>query len=414
MAGKSVLYRSRLIGLGTLLCGMVFTSILLLDEPALAATYYVSKSTANGWSVGNDSNACSATNAPCLSIAGGLARMSSGDTLVINDGTYIESLHDAVPSGGGTEATRTIVKCFRALACTLDASYLAWSFVNSDTNWITIQDMAICCGSTVLVRLGTTSSLPTTNYPHHMRFKNNEIRNSDLYCVYTGHGQFNEFLNNSIHNCGEQGVYATFQDSIFRGNDVYNVGMASVPNKNQAMQVITSGGMTPTGNLIEGNSFHNGPGDCLLFSVTSGNTVRRNVFYSCAGTGLRVGAGIGDINDSNIDHNTFYGNGNGLIISHTGSTGNKVRNNAAAGNIGTQVSICSGCGTTTTNLTTGTPTTIWMNPASGNFTLRAGSPAIDVCTSIGLPFSGYAPDCGAFESGGDTTPPQRVSGVTVQ
>ncbi len=400
-----------LVGLGLLAC-------MPPTIDANATSFYVSKSTANGWSIGNDNNACTGANAPCLSIAGGLAKMSAGDTLLINDGTYTESLDDAVPSGGGTEASRTVVRCFRALACTLDASFLAWNFVNSDTNWITIQDMVICCGSTVLVRLGTTSSLPTTNYPHHIRIQNNDIHTSSLYCVYTGHGQFNEFINNKIHNCSEQGVYAIFRDSLFRGNEVYAVGTASVSGKNQGMQVITSGLNTPTGNLIEGNTFHHVSGDCLLFAGTSGNTVRRNVFYSCGGTGIRAGAGVGDIDTTDIDHNTFYGNGHGLIISDTNSAGNFIRNNAAVGNSGTQISVCSGCGTTTTNLTTGAPATIWANPVSADFSLRNGSPAIDVCTPIGLPYTGSAPDCGAFESAGggnvDTTPPLPPSGLVVQ
>jgi hypothetical protein len=320
-----------------------------------------------------------------------------------------------VPSGGGTEATRTNDKCFKALACTLDASYLAWSFVNSDTNWITIQNMVICCGETVLVLLTTTSSLPTTNYPHHIRIENNEIRNSTIYCVYTGHGQYNEFINNKIHDCGQQGVYATFRDSTFRGNEVYNVGTASGPEKSQVMQMGTSGNMTPTGNLIEENRFHNGPSDCLILYGTSNNIVRRNLVYSCSDSGLKVGSGVGDMDNSDIAHNTFYGNGNGLIISHSGSSGNMIRNNIAVGNIGQQISICSGCGTETTNLTTGVPTDIWTSPAGGSFTLKAGSAAIDRGTPIGLPFNGSAPDCGAIEfgAGSDITPPMPPQGLLI-
>lgn len=416
MARQWFLYRSRVIGLSILLAGMGITC-LVCGEKAHAATYYVSKSTANSWSIGKDSNTCATMSAPCLSIGGGLSKMSSGDTLIINDGTYSESLDDAVPSGGGTEATRTVVKCFKVLACTLDASFFAWSFVNSDTNWITIQDMVICCGGNILVTLRTTSTLPTTNYPHHIRIQNNDIHTSSIYCVYTGHGQFNEFINNSIHNCGEQGVYAIFRDSIFRGNDVYSAGTANVLNKNQLMQVQTSGGQKPTGNVIEGNRFHDGPGDCLIFTVTSANIVRRNLFYSCVSAGIRVSAGAGNIDDSKIDHNTFYGNGTGLVISNTASRGNQIRNNAAVGNMGTQISICSGCGTTTTNLTTGTPTLIWTNPASRDFTLRTGSSAIDACSDIGLPFNGSFPDCGALESGasvGDTASPEPPKNLRVQ
>ena len=254
MAGKLVVQRSRLLGLGTLLSALVLSLIVLFDESVLAATYYVSQSTANGWSNGSDSNACTATSAPCLTIDGGLRKMSSGDMLIINDGTYVESLDDLVPSGGGTEATRTTVKCFKALACTLDASYFAWRFVGSNTSWITIQDMKICCGVTALVALHTKSSLPTTDYPHHMRFQNNEIYNSTIYPIYTGHGSSNEWLNNKIHDCGEQCVYLLETNSVWRGNEIYRA-----LNGSQLITMHVSGGMGSANALIEGNYFH----DCV-------------------------------------------------------------------------------------------------------------------------------------------------------
>src|SRR5262245_3250642 len=47
-------------------------------------------------------------------INNGLNCLSSGDTLVIHTGTYIEKISTVlgsnVPSGGGTDATRTVIK----------------------------------------------------------------------------------------------------------------------------------------------------------------------------------------------------------------------------------------------------------------------------------------------------------------
>jgi hypothetical protein len=56
-------------------------------------TYYVSKSTANGYVVGNDSNNGTSISTPKLTIANAaITTASDGDTVIINDGTYAETL----------------------------------------------------------------------------------------------------------------------------------------------------------------------------------------------------------------------------------------------------------------------------------------------------------------------------------
>ncbi len=59
-----------------------------------AATVYVSQSTANGYAVGNDGNTYAQalnTSSPWLTLTHALASVTSGDTIVINDGTYVAS-----------------------------------------------------------------------------------------------------------------------------------------------------------------------------------------------------------------------------------------------------------------------------------------------------------------------------------
>src|SRR6266850_7207273 len=80
MPGKLLLYRSRLVGLGTLLCVTVLT-LLASVENAHATTYYVSTS-------GTDSNSCATSTSSgasakrnILGASGAVACMASGDTL---------------------------------------------------------------------------------------------------------------------------------------------------------------------------------------------------------------------------------------------------------------------------------------------------------------------------------------------
>lgn len=51
-------------------------------------TYYVSKSTANGWAVGVDTNNGTSTATPFLTLEKALNAMGAGDTCIVNDGTY--------------------------------------------------------------------------------------------------------------------------------------------------------------------------------------------------------------------------------------------------------------------------------------------------------------------------------------
>lgn len=66
---------------------------LALPLAAGATTYFVSKTTSNGYTAGNDGNACTTYGAPCATIIGGLSKMTSGaDTVQVNaDGTYAET-----------------------------------------------------------------------------------------------------------------------------------------------------------------------------------------------------------------------------------------------------------------------------------------------------------------------------------
>ena len=54
----------------------------------MATTYYVSQSTANGWSVGVDTNNGLSITTPFLTLEKALNAMGAGDTCIVNDGTY--------------------------------------------------------------------------------------------------------------------------------------------------------------------------------------------------------------------------------------------------------------------------------------------------------------------------------------
>jgi len=76
----------------------VFSLILIFSfvfaNQASAATIYVSNSSSNGYAIGNNSNTYTQAqnkSTPKLTVAGGISVAQSGDTIVINNGTYVES-----------------------------------------------------------------------------------------------------------------------------------------------------------------------------------------------------------------------------------------------------------------------------------------------------------------------------------
>lgn len=84
-------YIPRLLSLSVILfLLLVPLSQLVKSETTLAAgtTYYVSQSATNGYQIGNGANDGLAKATPKLTITGAQTAASSGDTVIVNDGTY--------------------------------------------------------------------------------------------------------------------------------------------------------------------------------------------------------------------------------------------------------------------------------------------------------------------------------------
>ncbi|MCZ6703810.1 MAG: right-handed parallel beta-helix repeat-containing protein, partial [Ignavibacteria bacterium] len=108
------------------------------------------------------------------------------------------------------------------------------------------------------------------------------------------------------------------------------------------------------------------------------------------------------------------------VIHYVGATGGGIISTVGYG--GTSHNLQSNCGSLKgTNALSGNP--LYTDPANGDFTLQAGSPAIDAGTDLGSPYDvdkngtqrplGNGWDMGAYEnySGPDVTPPQLQSAI---
>ncbi len=151
----------------TLLGGdLVATSPVVVTPPVIVPptgpyrTLYVAKN-------GNDSNTCLVATAPCLTITKGIAAMASGDTLVVGDGTYTESITN-MPSGVAASGAYTTIQAANDWGVVIDGSGFANNYNDgiriSSKSWVTVR------GFKVKMAQANDTNLPVNiPYSNHIR-----------------------------------------------------------------------------------------------------------------------------------------------------------------------------------------------------------------------------------------------------
>ena len=383
--------------------------VLAWMAPALAygATYYVAKTGSNSYSCTQTQSAST----PRLTIAGGIACLSSGDTLIINPGVYAEAIGPSAFNGrGGTSAARTRVIGNTGAKWTLkpnagDCSNATVIYLTDDA-WIEMADMIVDANLTcdVGIRFNENS---TDNYFHDFEVKN-----------WVGTGS------------GSQGIgFDVGLDPHSHRNRISHAYVhATTPPPGDSL----SHGMYVTGtdNIIEYSTI-TGPAGHGIHQHTDGVTVNhRNIYrYNfIQGTGS-YGIGIYNGNDNQVYGNVLAGNGNGiragtaytsaatnhtkiynntiyrnagtcLVVGHAANVAVEIKNNACVDNTSNSISDA-GTGTVKTNNLFSTDEMVFANVSANQFSPREGSVLIDAGTTIGLPvglsYLGSAPDQGAVE-----------------
>jgi parallel beta-helix repeat protein len=247
------------------------TLLLLCTIPSLVegATYYVAKN-------GSDGNSCTraqSSSTPKVSIAAGIACMSGGDTLIIGNGVYNESIDDTIPSGSSDSVT--VVRAASANGVVLrPRGYPSWgSFIGVISlyyrNYITIDGLAadatsmeeayFLLNSSHIVLQNGTASNGQGIFGSGIELKNssdNEVRNMDIRD--NGIGVF------------AHGIYSSGANNILEGNRVYR-------NSGFGIHVYPS---HATYNIIRGNEvYQNGFGSVYIVSGR-GNAFYDNRMYS--------------------------------------------------------------------------------------------------------------------------------------
>lgn len=393
--------------------------VLIFSANGEAATYYVSPT-------GNNANSCvSAQNSstPKLTLSGAQSCMVGGDTLIIKAGTYTNQGFLNPPAGspsaytvftGETGGAKPILRpgsTQRSLECTNGSScnYIELSNIEQDGG----ESCVKVSGSAVL------------GWAHHIKFLNSVCHNTvgGAMGMFTSDGtayeggdhliQGNEFY---LIGIGTPGYPPGT-------NTIYNPGNRSIVEKNIFHDLANGVGIWHSGKYIENvivrdNVFYNigrpslhpwistasGQAAIHVSAGGRGHRIYRNVIYDSiedsGSSAIRINPifGATTTTDIQVYNNTIYNlisAGAYAIRQSRAIAGPLTVSNNIAYQAGLGISVPFSGGTASNNQTTNPSFT---NAATGDYTLAAGSTAIDTGANVGFPYCGSAIDKGAFET----------------
>lgn len=378
-----------------------------------AATYYVAKT-------GSNSNTCAqaqSQSTPKLTVGGGAACLSSGDTLYIKAGTYSETNNSINLPTATSWAGATTISKYGSDVVTFQSHSNPFKTFDGTMAYVIFNGFVFNGSS-------STDGI-TIRGVHHLRYTNVELKNAGSTGVNISTGSNgNEFINCSVHGNGfapqplgrgAYGFYISGSNNLVDHCDVYNNGATGIMLYGNPGAVNNN---TIRNNLVHDNSAFN-QSYSAGFYLTSGdgNVAYNNIVYGNFG-GIKAGT------NSTVYNNTVYANWNWGIIIDSPASGAIIKNNIAYQNPGGNI-VDTGTGTIQLNNLTTDPK--FVNPSAKNFRLQTGSAAIDAGTNLlseGLTvdFAGAARpqgcclDIGAYEYGsqapgpGPTAPSNLVAG----
>jgi hypothetical protein len=384
-------------------------AFLALASVANGTTYYVAKT-------GSNSNTCTQAQNPAtakLTINAGIACVSggvtnavdvgAGHTVIVKAGSYAEEMTYTVP-GGTSWASPFTLKAETARAVTLyptsgicDGGLACRIFALVAVSYVVIDGFVMNAGSVQ----NEAISLACTSYPtgcsHHIRIQNSEVFNPWGNCIGAS-GDFNEYINLTLHECGNRDVnypsghnafYLSGNDNLVDGCHLYNNQgggiMAWDVNVTPSRNVFRNNLVHDFTVLHAGNDSHVGIG---LYRGTN-NIAYNNIVYGIVnGPGISVDYGC---TGCKVYNNTSYGNtgqnGSGVYVGSQ-TSGSVIRNNIAWGNAQAGIQNLGSNTTISNNLCPSGPTcAITQNPlfvdaAAKIFRLLPVSPALDTGVNL--------------------------------
>ena len=395
----------------------------LASSASQATNFYVA-------TTGNDSNTGTQSQ-PWQTIGHAANAVSPGDTVIVEDGTYVEAIWIVASGSSGNPITFQSANKWGASIAPTSGLIAGQSVINISGSNVVFENFDIAGPSDGSAWNGVNC--------------NGNINQVGFNCQVIG----NRIHHISTSACnGGAGVMNNGDGSTISGNFVYDISPPASTNCSKSHGIYWTAGDPGT---IQNNivvDVHSGY--CLQFWGGPGEfsnvTITNNTFSNCGGSGsgspLVIGcgapAGVTYVcNNLNFNNNIFAfspsGNSSPCIQEHNSANGNSgYSQNATLGTRTYSNDLLYNCGGAPFFQNTGSGGSL-VNPVAsnpqfvnytgdqtGNYHLQSTSPAIDAGTTVGAPrtdFDGIAqtspPTIGPLlVPGGNTTIPGPPTGLT--
>lgn len=388
--------------------------VLLFTAPVQAATYYVA-------TTGSDSNDGSTGNPWRNPQKCAQPPVAAGDTCLVRDGSYTATpfvilISTSVSSASGTAANPITIKSenyhgAKLVQPTRNGQAVA---VYVGRPYYVIEGFDVD-GAGVTYNTGTSSSHAGIGvYASNVTVRRNHVRNiARTLCSNSSFGNAGVFINNGLSNIlveknlihtigrlrnGESGCVTTISQHdhgiyITWGTDItvrYNVVYDT--NRGYAMNIYSTSSSVHTrykiyNNTFAGRSPTGAPsGHIIIGGIWTNSEIKNNIFYQPDADLIIQRFNLSASSSGNvISYNRTNLNlpGTDFLFGTSTPTGFTSSNNTENVALGLANASCTqadgGC-------------------ENADFTLAAGSVAIDAGTNVSLPYNGSAPDVGAFET----------------